>query len=78
MDVVEHQDVGVNLKSVALTVMFNSLQVVKPVPVIAKDLLALIATDNDVVKRPFEFHPRFPGHAGEHIERCAIKSILTP
>ena len=44
-------DVGVNLKSVALTVMFNSLQVVKPVPIVPKDLLALIATDNDVVKR---------------------------
>ena len=75
---VGHQDVGVNLKPVALAVMFNSLQVVKPVSIVPKDLLSLIAPDNHVIKRPFEFHPRFPGHATEHNRRLADKSILRP
>jgi len=48
----------------ALAVVFNSLQIVKPIPIVPKDFLPLVATDNDVVKRPFEFHPWFPGHAG--------------
>ena len=76
MDVVGHQDVGVNTKLIALSVVFDSLQVVQAIPVVAKDLLALIAANNDVIECPFEFHPRFPGHAGEHIRRLANKSIL--
>ncbi len=76
MDVVGHQDVGVNTKLIALPVVFDSLQVVQAIPVVAKDLLALIAADNDVIECPFEFHPRFPGHAGEYIRRLANKSIL--
>ena len=46
-------------------VAFNSFQIVKPVPIVAKDFLPLIGTDNDVIKRPFEFYPWFPGHAAE-------------
>jgi len=38
-----------------LTVMVDSLQIVKPVPIVAKDLLPLLATDNDVIKRPSNF-----------------------
>jgi hypothetical protein len=44
----------------------NLPQIVKPVPIVAKDFLPLVATDNDVVKRPFEFNPWFPGHAGSN------------
>jgi hypothetical protein len=40
-------------------------QVVEPVPIVANDLLPLIAPDNHVVKRAFEFDPRFPRHAGD-------------
>src|SRR5439155_15265866 len=76
MDVVGNQDIGVNIKLIASPVVFDSLQVVQAIPVVAKDLLALIAADNDVIECPFEFHPRFPGHAGEHIRRLANKSIL--
>jgi hypothetical protein len=68
MDVVGHQDVCINDKSIPLPIVFDSLEVVKPVPIVAKDLLALIAPDNHMVKPPFEFHSRFPRHAGEPIE----------
>ncbi len=73
---VGHQDVGVNRKSIALPVVFDSIQIGKPIPIVAKDLLPLIATDNDVVKGPFEFDPWFPGHAGEHNPLDTNKSIL--
>jgi hypothetical protein len=74
MDVVGHQDV--NAKLIALPVVFDSLQVVRPITVVAKDLLALIATGNDVIECPFKFHPRIPGHAGDPNRRLANKSIL--
>ena len=74
---VGYQDVDEDSKSIALPVVFDPFQVVKSAPIVAKDLLALIATVDDVVKRPFKFHPRFPGHAAEHIQRCANKSIFS-
>ena len=77
MDVIGHQDIGVNRKSIALPVVFDSLQVVHTVP-IAKNPLPLITTHNNMVKRPFEFHPRFSGHAGPHNRKGANKSILMP
>ena len=42
----------------ALPVVFGSL--LEPVPVVAK-IFALIAADDVVVRRPFEFPARFPG-----------------
>ncbi len=44
MDVVGQQDVGVDSKLIALPLVFDSLQVARPVPIVAKDRLALIAT----------------------------------
>ena len=35
--------------TLAQAVVFDSLQMVKPVPIVAKDFLPLIATDNDVI-----------------------------
>jgi hypothetical protein len=75
--VVGHQDVGVNRKSVALTVMLNSLQVVKPVAIVAKDFLALIAPDNNVVKR-LRILPAVSWPCGNITEGFSDKSILRP
>ena len=58
--------------------MFDSMQIGKPIPVIAKNLLPLITSHNHMVKRPFEFHSRFSGHAGKYNGKGAIKSILRP
>jgi hypothetical protein len=41
-----------------LAVVFDSLRIVKPIPIVAKDLL-VVATNNDVVKASFEFRPWF-------------------
>jgi hypothetical protein len=38
--------------------VFDSLRIVKPIPIVAKDLL-VVATNNDVVKASFEFRPWF-------------------
>jgi hypothetical protein len=37
----------------------DSLQIVKPFPIVAKDLLPLLATDNDEIKRPSNFISQF-------------------
>jgi hypothetical protein len=75
---VGHQDVSVNLEVVPLPVVFNSFQVAKPVSIVAKDSLTLIATDDDMVKSPFEFYAWFSRHAGEYSRTIADKSILMP
>jgi hypothetical protein len=49
MHVFRHQRVGVNLEPVTLPVVLNSFEVIRPVSVVVKDPLPLIATDNDVV-----------------------------
>jgi hypothetical protein len=64
MDMIGHQDVGVNRKSIALPVMFNSPQIGSPVPLVAKDLLPVIPTRDNVIKCPFKFNARFSGHPG--------------
>jgi hypothetical protein len=52
MNVVGHQNVGTNSKALPPTIMFNAIEVAQPIPVAAEDLLALIATHNDVTKGP--------------------------
>jgi hypothetical protein len=42
---------------------FDSLQIVKPIPIIAKDLLPLIALNDDVIKGSFELHSGFSSHS---------------
>jgi hypothetical protein len=71
MNVVGHQNVGVNYKLIALPVVFDSLEVIQPITIVVKDLLPLIATDDDVIECPFEFHPRFPRHAGDEIRKVS-------
>jgi hypothetical protein len=66
MDVIGHQHGGVKGKLAALPVVLHSLEVVYPVPIVAEDFLALIAPDDHVVKRPFEFYPRLSGHSGRY------------
>jgi hypothetical protein len=78
MDVIGHQDIGVNRKSIALPVVFDSLQVENPVPIVAKNPLPLITTHNNMVKCPFEFHPRLSGHVSQHNRKEVNKSILMP
>ena len=53
MNVVGHQNVGVNSKLIAFRVVFGALELMQPITVVAKDLLPLIATDDDVIEPPF-------------------------
>jgi hypothetical protein len=52
MNVIGHQHVAVNDTSISLAIVFESLKIVEPIPIVAKDLLALIASDDDVIERP--------------------------
>src|SRR6266545_1236001 len=62
MDVVGHQHISVHRKAVSLAVVFNPLQIGQSVPVVTKDLLALITPYNDVIKRSFKLHSGLSRH----------------
>src|ERR671918_2926562 len=78
MNVIRHQNVCINDKAIPVPIMFDPLEVVDPVAIVAKNLLALIATDDDMVKRPFELHSRFPRHGGAIYRALEHKSRLRP
>ncbi len=59
---VGHQNVGVNRKTKTLAVLFEPLEISQPVSVVAKDPLALIAPNNNVIKRPVKFDSGFSRH----------------
>ena len=59
MNVVAHQPVGINPKTVALPVLPPTLQLVFPVPVAVENHLALIAPANHMIKRARIFNSRF-------------------
>ena len=65
MNVVGHQDVGIHGKAVPPTIVFDPIEVSQPVLVVTKDLLALIAAHNNVIKCSFKFDSRFSGHDGD-------------
>ena len=62
MNVVGHQNVGVNRKTKTLAVLFEPLEISQPVSVVVKDLLALIAPNNNVLKCPVKFDSGFSRH----------------
>src|ERR687891_987725 len=78
MNVIRHQNVCINDKAIPVPIMFDPLEVVDPVAIVAKNLLALIATDDDMVKRPFELHSWFPRHGGAIYRALEHKSRLRP
>lgn len=57
MNVIGHQDVGVKGKTVTLTVVFDACQVVFPVLVVAKNVLPLVAPNDDVIKGSGKLDP---------------------
>jgi hypothetical protein len=65
VNVVGHQNVSINNKAEAPTVVFDSIEISHSVPVVSKDLLAPVAPRNDVVKSPFKFDSRFSGHTDD-------------
>jgi hypothetical protein len=62
MNVVGHQNVGVKRKTKTLAVLFEPIEISQPVAVVTKDLLALIAPNNNVIKRPVKFDSGFSRH----------------
>jgi hypothetical protein len=69
-------------KSIAQAVVLDSVQIIKPVPIVPKDLPSLITMDNNMVKRSFEFHPRLPGQRANRAKREPLNQYsgltLTP
>jgi hypothetical protein len=70
--------IGVNHKAVTLPVVFDSLQVIKPVPIVPKDLLALIAPDNHVANAPSNSTRVCLAMRAKISEGWANKAILRP
>ena len=56
MNVIGHQHVGVKRKAVTFTVVFDAFKVRYPVLVVAKNVVPLIAPNNDVIKGSRELH----------------------
>lgn len=63
VDVVGHQHVGIKLKVAPLSVMLYSLKVGSAVLIVSKDVLALVASGDDMVESTCKFNPWFPCHA---------------
>jgi hypothetical protein len=59
---VTHQHVGIHVKAISLAVLFQSFQIVFSVRVAAKYRLALIASDNDVIKGSRKLDSRLSRH----------------
>ena len=62
MNGIGHQNVGVKRKTKTLAVLFDPLEISQPVSVVAKDLLALIAPNHNVIKPPVKFDSGFSRH----------------
>ena len=69
VDMVGHQHVGVELKVVSLSVMLQSLQIDAAVFVVPKDILALVASDDDMVESALKLNPWLACHR-ENLREC--------
>ena len=66
---VGHQHVGVELTVVSLSVMLQSLQIDRAVFVVQEDVLALVASGDDMVEGAFELNPWLACHQ-ENLCEC--------
>ena len=66
---VGHQHVGVELTVVSLSVMLQSLQIDRAVFVVQEDVLALVASGDDMVEGAFELNPWLACHR-ENLCEC--------
>jgi hypothetical protein len=64
MDMIGHQHVCIKYKFEFILISFNSLEILLPVLTIEKDILALIATDYDMIKSTGKFYSEGPCHGG--------------
>ena len=78
MDVVGHQDVGEQAKSMTLAIMLQAFQVGDAVLVIMKSSLLLIAADNHMVERAVILDSGPACHGAKTSSREVVKSILRP
>jgi len=62
MDMVTHQDIGMEAKRVGLFVSDKQIKVFGVVVRILEYLLPLIAAGYDVIECSFKFYSRFPSH----------------
>jgi hypothetical protein len=63
MDVVGHQDVGIEGKPIALPVVLKSPEIAQSISLVSENLLPLITPDDDVIQSSFELHSGFSGHS---------------
>jgi hypothetical protein len=63
MDVVGHQDVGIEVKPIALPVVLKSPEIAQSISLVSENLLPLITPDDDVIQSSFELHSGFSGHS---------------
>jgi hypothetical protein len=63
MHVIAHEHISVKDKPAFLSVYAQTLKELAAVGFIKKDILSLIASDNDVVKSPFKLYAWFSCHS---------------
>jgi hypothetical protein len=66
--VVGHQNITVNRKTKTLALLFELVEISQPVSVVAKDLVVMIAPNNNVIKRPVIFDSGFSRHDRYYIK----------
>ena len=78
MDVVGHQDVGVEPKSITLAIMLQAFQISDAVLIIMKSSPLLITADNHMVERSVILDSGLACHGAKTSRREDTKSILRP
>ena len=76
MDVVGHQDVGEQAKSITLAIMLQPCEVGEAVLVIIKSSLLLIAADNNMAERSVILDSGLGCHGAKTTRREGTKSLL--
>lgn len=77
IDVVGHQDVGEQAKSITLAIMLQPCEVGEAVLVIIKSSLLLIAADNNMAERSVILDSGLGCHGAKTTRREGTKSLLT-
>ena len=75
MNVIAHQHVRIDAKTISLPVMFQPFQIALAIGITAKDHLALIAPADHMVKGAGVFDPWFSSHSGSFIPSTGNNAI---
>ena len=78
MDMIVHEDVGMQCQAVALPVPLQAMQVGGIVGHVVKQRRPPVAVGDDMIERARKLDARFADHAGEPYAPRLNKSILMP